>query len=33
MDVKELISSEIEKVPEKYLPEILNFIRLLEKKG
>jgi len=32
MDVKELISNEIERVPEKYLPKILDFIRLLEAK-
>ena len=30
MEVKELILKEIEKVPEEYLAEILDFIRFLE---
>jgi len=32
MEVKELILKEIEKVPEQYLTEILDFIRFLETK-
>ncbi|MDK2921669.1 MAG: hypothetical protein PWR24_1226 [Desulfonauticus sp.] len=32
MEVKELILKEIEKIPEEYLPEILDFIRFLETK-
>ena len=32
MEVKELILNEIEKVPEHYLAEILDFIRFLETK-
>ena len=28
MEVKELILKEIERVPEEYLPEILDFIRI-----
>jgi len=33
MEVKELIAKEIEKVPEPYLIEILDFIRFLESKA
>ncbi|TET45129.1 DUF2281 domain-containing protein [candidate division TA06 bacterium] len=33
MKLKELILKEIEKVPEEYLAEILDFIRFLETKG
>lgn len=33
MDVKELILKKIEKVPERYLEEILDFIRFLETKA
>lgn len=33
MEVKELILKEIERVPEQYLTEILNFIRFLEEKA
>ncbi|MEX2720667.1 MAG: DUF2281 domain-containing protein [Candidatus Wukongarchaeota archaeon] len=33
MDVKELILKKIEKVPERYLGEILDFIRFLETKA
>ena len=32
MEVKELILKEIEKIPEQYLSEILDFIRFLETK-
>ena len=32
MEVKELIAEEIEKVPESYLRELLDFIRFLETK-
>ena len=33
MEVKELILKEIERVPEQYLAEILDFIRFLEEKA
>jgi hypothetical protein len=33
MEVKELIAEEIEKVPEPYLRELLDFIRFLETKA
>jgi hypothetical protein len=33
MEVKELILKEIERVPEQYLTEILDFIRFLEEKA
>jgi len=33
MEVKELILKEIEKIPEQYLTEILDFIRFLETKA
>lgn len=33
MEKKELILKEIERVPEEYLSEILDFIRFLEAKG
>ncbi len=33
MDTKEIILKEIEKVPEEYLVEILDFIRILEMKA
>ena len=33
MELKELILKEIEKVPEQYLAEILDFIRFLEAKA
>ncbi|MFV9676808.1 MAG: DUF2281 domain-containing protein [Methanosarcinales archaeon] len=33
MEVKELIAEEIEKVPELYLMELLDFIRFLERKA
>ncbi|KAF5428551.1 Protein of unknown function (DUF2281) [Candidatus Methanophagaceae archaeon] len=33
MEVKELIAEEIEKVPEPYLRELLDFIRFLERKA
>ena len=33
MEVKELIAEEIEKVPEHYLMELLDFIRFLERKS
>jgi len=33
MKVKELILKEIEKIPEQYLTEILDFIRFLETKA
>ncbi len=33
MEVKELIAEEIEKVPEPYLMELLDFIRFLETKA
>jgi hypothetical protein len=33
MEVKELILKEIEKIPERYLTEILDFIRFLETKA
>jgi len=32
MELKELIKKEIEKVPEQYLPEVLDFIHFLETK-
>lgn len=32
MEMKELILKEIEKIPERYLGEILDFIRFLESK-
>ncbi len=32
MEVKELVLKEIEKVPEEYLIEILDFVRFLESK-
>ena len=33
MEMKELVIQEIEKIPEKYLEEVLEFIRSLEVKG
>ncbi len=33
MEVKELILKEIEKVPEEYLIEVLDFVRFLESKA
>ncbi|HEC67290.1 MAG TPA: DUF2281 domain-containing protein [Candidatus Desulfofervidus auxilii] len=33
MEVKELILKEIEKIPEQYLTQILDFIRFLEMKA
>jgi len=33
MEVKELILKEIERIPEQYLTEILDFIRFLETKA
>jgi hypothetical protein len=32
MEIKELILKEIEKIPEPYLVEILDFVRFIEKK-
>jgi len=32
MEVKELILKEIEKIPEEYLPEIIDFLHFLETK-
>ena len=32
MEIKEIIKKEIEKIPEEYCKEILNFIKLLERK-
>ena len=33
MEMKELVIQEIERIPEKYLEEVLEFIRSLELKG
>ena len=33
MEIKELILKEIEKIPEQYLTELLDFIRFLETKA
>ncbi len=33
MELKEQIKKEIEKIPEQFLPEILDFIRFLESKA
>lgn len=33
MEIKEMILKEIERLPEQYLEEILNFIRFLESKA
>ena len=33
MELRELIMNEIDKVPDTYLPEILDFIRFLEAKA